>query len=247
MPAVPLPIAANLLPTFRFRNGWRWRGLIDDNHGYYCCCEDQTEYDKGGFISRTLWFARHLCTFFYDVKYNNDGTVKEIEPNHPAAPKKVLKYIVRDLDRVPFPTQMLVPNTEIVHDRMFLEIFRGCPRGCRFCQAGQLYRPVREKLPNTLVQNALEMTRSSGYDELGLLSLSTSDYGCLGPLTDNLLELLEPKQVSLSLPSLRLDSFSMDLMERVSRGRRSGLTFALKLGRSACEMSSTKVLLKKIF
>jgi radical SAM family uncharacterized protein len=205
-------------------------GLIDDVMDIIVAAKTKPNMTKEALLAELCGLQGIYVPSFYDVKYNNDGTVKEIEPNHPAAPKKVLKYIVRDLDRVPFPTQMLVPNTEIVHDRMFLEIFRGCPRGCRFCQAGQLYRPVREKLPNTLVQNALEMTRSSGYDELGLLSLSTSDYGCLGPLTDNLLELLEPKQVSLSLPSLRLDSFSMDLMERVSRGRRSGLTFAPEAG-----------------
>lgn len=167
---------------------------------------------------------------FYDVTYSVDGTITSIEPNNDLAPKKVRKALVSDLDGAPFPDQMIVPNTEIVHDRMFLEIFRGCPRGCRFCQAGQLYRPVREKSPQTLVDQAVAMAESSGYDELGLLSLSTSDYSRLKELTDELLDRLEPRHVSLSLPSLRLDNFSLELMDRVSRTRKSGLTFAPEAG-----------------
>lgn len=167
---------------------------------------------------------------FYDVSYNEDGTVRQILPNHAAAPDKVRKALVKDLDKVQFPERMVVPNTEIVHDRMFLEIFRGCPRGCRFCQAGQLYRPVREKRPETLIRQAMAMAEDSGYDELGLLSLSTSDYSCLPELTEGLLAEFEKNHISLSLPSLRLDNFSLELMDRVSRTRKSGLTFAPEAG-----------------
>lgn len=167
---------------------------------------------------------------FYDVTYKEDGTIDAIVPNREGVPARVTKAIVTDLDSVQYPEKMVVPNTGIVHDRVFLEVFRGCPRGCRFCQAGQVYRPVREKLPETLVDQAVRMVEASGYDELGLLSLSTSDYSCLPELADELLDQLEARHVSLSLPSLRLDNFSMDLMDRVTRTRKSGLTFAPEAG-----------------
>ncbi|HHX38130.1 MAG TPA: TIGR03960 family B12-binding radical SAM protein [Clostridiaceae bacterium] len=205
-------------------------GLIDEVMDVIAAAKANPTTTKKDVLVELCGIQGIYVPSFYDVTYKEDGTIETIRPNHPAAPAKIVKHIVRDLDSVPFPTQMIVPNTEIVHDRMFLEVFRGCPRGCRFCQAGQLYRPVREKLPATLLRDAIAMTNSSGYDELGLLSLSTSDYSCLGPLTDDLLEHLASDRVSLSLPSLRLDSFSMELMERVSCGRRSGLTFAPEAG-----------------
>lgn len=167
---------------------------------------------------------------FYDICYNDDGTIKAINPKHGFVPKTVKKRVIEDLDSVYFPDKVIVPFTEIVHDRIMLEIFRGCIRGCRFCQAGQIYRPVREKSPETLIECAKKLIDSTGYEEISLTSLSTSDYTQLKPFTDELLELTEKKRVSLSLPSLRLDSFSMELMDKVSKVRKSSLTFAPEAG-----------------
>lgn len=166
---------------------------------------------------------------FYDVEYDGDR-IKSITPNCPEAPKKVKKRIIRDLDSVYYPEKIIVPFIEIVHDRIMLEVFRGCIRGCRFCQAGMIYRPVREKKPDTLIKSAEKLIASTGYDEISLSSLSTSDYTCLREFTDKLLDITEKEKISLSLPSLRLDSFSMELMEKVQKVRKSSLTFAPEAG-----------------
>jgi len=166
----------------------------------------------------------------YDVSYNEDGTIKEMKPNCPDAPAKVRKRIISDLDSVVYPDKFIVPFSDIVHDRSNIEVFRGCIRGCRFCQAGMIYRPVREKSADTLVKDACALIESTGYEEMGLSSLSTSDYTELEALTDKLLEVTEKERVSLSLPSLRVDNFSLDLMERVQKVRKSGLTFAPEAG-----------------
>ncbi len=166
----------------------------------------------------------------YDVSYNEDGTIKSITPNCPEAPEKVKKRIISDLDKVTYPDKFIVPFSDIVHDRSNIEVFRGCIRGCRFCQAGMIYRPVREKNADTLVKDACALIESTGYEEMGLSSLSTSDYTQLPELTDKLLALTEKEKVSLSLPSLRVDNFSLDLMERVQKVRKSGLTFAPEAG-----------------
>ncbi len=165
----------------------------------------------------------------YEVRYHEDGTVAEVTPRE-GAPAVVTKRIIQDVDRVWYPTDCPVPSTEVVHDRVQLEIFRGCIRGCRFCQAGYTNRPVRAKDPETLVKQAMESCENSGYEEVSLLSLSTSDYRGLRELTDGLLDWCQPRSVSLSLPSLRADNFSVDLMERVQRVRKSGLTFAPEAG-----------------
>ena len=167
---------------------------------------------------------------FYDVSYNDDGTVKEIKPINDDVPKKVTKRVIKDLDSVYYPDKFVVPFTEIVHDRIMLEVFRGCIRGCRFCQAGQIYRPVREKSPETLIESAKKLIASTGYEEISLTSLSTSDYRGLKPLTDGLLKITEDKRVNMALPSLRLDSFSLELMDKVSKVRKSSLTFAPEAG-----------------
>jgi len=166
----------------------------------------------------------------YDVEYNQDGTIKSMTPNCPEAPEKVKKRIISDLDKVTYPDKFIVPFCDIVHDRSNIEVFRGCIRGCRFCQAGMIYRPVREKSADTLVKDACALINSTGYEEMGLSSLSTSDYTQLPELTDKLLALTEKEKVSLSLPSLRVDNFSLDLMERVQKVRKSGLTFAPEAG-----------------
>jgi radical SAM family uncharacterized protein len=167
---------------------------------------------------------------YYDVSYNGDGTVKEIKPLYDFVPKTVKKRVVEDLDNAFYPDKFVVPFVEIIHDRIMLEVFRGCIRGCRFCQAGQIYRPVREKSAKTLIKQAKALIDSTGYEEISLSSLSTSDYRELKELTDGLLEITEKDKVNLALPSLRLDSFSMELMDKISKVRKSSLTFAPEAG-----------------
>ena len=165
----------------------------------------------------------------YDVAYNDDGTVKSITANE-GAPKVVLKRIMRDMDKAYYPTKTIVPSTEIVQDRVSLELFRGCIRGCRFCQAGYVYRPVRNRSEELLRGYAVEAVEDSGYQEMTLSSLSSTDYPCLLELCDDLLDYCAPRDIGLSLPSLRADTFSMALMERLQKGRKTGLTFAPEAG-----------------
>ena len=167
---------------------------------------------------------------FYEVSYNDDGTVDKIDTKYDFVPKTVKKRIIADMDSVFYPDRIIVPFGEIVHDRVMLEMFRGCIRGCRFCQAGMIYRPVREKSKETLLKQAEALLKNTGYEEISLSSLSTSDYRDLKDFTTELIKITEKNKVNLSLPSLRLDSFSFDLMEKVQKVRKSSLTFAPEAG-----------------
>ncbi|MDP4152083.1 MAG: TIGR03960 family B12-binding radical SAM protein [Bacillota bacterium] len=167
---------------------------------------------------------------FYEVDYNEDGTIKNRRVTQEGIPAVVQKRVVKDLNTMFYPESFIVPFGEIIHDRIMLEVFRGCIRGCRFCQAGNIYRPIREKSPEVLNEQAKKLISSSGYDEISLTSLSTSDYTKLEPLTDTLLDWCEQDMISLSLPSLRVDNFSTELMERAQKVRKTGLTFAPEAG-----------------
>ena len=166
---------------------------------------------------------------FYDHRYNEDGTLAEIAPLYDA-PKVVCKRIIEDLDNAYYPTKMIVPSTEIVHDRANLEVFRGCIRGCRFCQAGFSCRPVRKKSADVLYRQAVETLVDSGHNEITLSSLSTSDYRELKELTDAMIPYCAENKINLSVPSLRADNFSQELMQKLKTLRKSGLTFAPEAG-----------------
>ena len=165
----------------------------------------------------------------YDIEYNRDNTIKAITPKYDT-PATVRKRIIKDMDKVFYPDNFVVPNIEIVHDRVVQEVFRGCIRGCRFCQAGFIYRPVREKSSDTVNAQAKALCENTGYDEISLSSLSTSDYREIDPLLNKLLEWTEKSYVSLALPSLRIDNFSDELLDKIKHIRKSGLTFAPEAG-----------------
>jgi len=184
---------------------------------------------KSEFLKAASKIAGVYVPALYSVDYNIDGTISGIEP-HDGASLPVMKRIVQDLNDSYFPVDTIVPSTGLVHDRAVLELFRGCIRGCRFCQAGHVCRPVRSRSCKTLIQQGIESLSTSGYDELALLSLSTSDYENLFELCDGLIDWCEPRKINLSLPSLRADNFSVELMERIQKVRKSGLTFAPEAG-----------------
>lgn len=185
---------------------------------------------KQQFLEALLKFDGLYMPQFYDVDYNDDGTVKSIMPNHKDARKVIKKVIVTDMDNVFFPEKQLVPLIEVVHDRVTLELFRGCIRGCRFCQAGFVYRPVREKKAETVLKGARRLVDTSGHEEISLTSLSTSDFTGFEQLACGLLDEFKDEKVNLSLPSLRIDNFSLDLMQKVQEVRKSSLTFAAEAG-----------------
>ncbi|WP_294409261.1 TIGR03960 family B12-binding radical SAM protein [uncultured Ruminococcus sp.] len=167
---------------------------------------------------------------FYDVSYNEDNTVKEIKPNVPEAKSRVKKRVIADFDSVYYPESFVVPFSEIVHDRSVVEVLRGCIRGCRFCQAGFIYRPFREKNIDTIKKETKSLCEQTGYEEVSLSSLSTSDHTKINELLLSLSEYTDKEQINLALPSLRLDTFSDELMERLQAVRKSGLTFAPEAG-----------------
>ena len=186
-------------------------------------------WSKSAFLKEVSKISGVYVPSFYEHTYNEDGTIASITPID-GAPERVTKRIVDDLDNAYYPTKMIVPSTEIVHDRANLEVFRGCIRGCRFCQAGFTYRPVRKKSPEVLYRQAVETLTDSGHNEITLSSLSTSDYRGLKELTDALIPYCESRRINLSVPSLRADNFSRELMQKLQTLRKSGLTFAPEAG-----------------
>ena len=186
-------------------------------------------WSKDAFLKEVSKISGVYVPSFYRHEHNEDGTLKAIVPLN-GAPEIITKRIVEDLDKAYYPTKMIVPSTEIVHDRANLEVFRGCIRGCRFCQAGFSCRPVRKKSPEVLYRQAMETMAWSGGNEVTLSSLSTSDYRGLKELTDQLIPYCESQHISLSVPSLRADNFSRELMEKLQAVRKSGLTFAPEAG-----------------
>ena len=167
---------------------------------------------------------------FYDIHYNEDNTIKEMVPNVEGVPKTIEKRIIKDLDKAYFPEKLIIPYIETVHDRIPLEIFRGCTRGCRFCQAGMIYRPVREKTTDRLFELAEKLVDETGYENISLTSLSSCDYSQLEFLISELINRYEEDKIGVSLPSLRLDSFSIDVLKEIEKVRKTGLTFAPEAG-----------------
>ncbi|WP_368488535.1 TIGR03960 family B12-binding radical SAM protein [Clostridium sp. BJN0013] len=182
-------------------------------------------------------FLRNVCHIegiyvpsLYDVYYNEDGTIKEFKPLYKDVPKKIIKRIIKNFNDIAYPDKLIVPYTDIVHDRIVLETFRGCTRGCRFCQAGIIYRPVREKSTSKLLEQVDKLIKSTGYSEVSLTSLSICDYSDLKNLVYNFIEKYEKDKVGVSLPSLRIDSFSVELINEIQKVRKTGLTFAPEAG-----------------
>lgn len=227
------PCAYNAEPVADFFD------IFSIGEGEEALCELSQLYldmKKSGTYTKTAFLreASHLKGFYvpslYNVEYNEDGTIKLFEPKYEDVPARVEKRVVDDLNTSYFPLKPIMPYIETVHDRIMLETFRGCIRGCRFCQAGMVFRPVREKSAQVLNAQAQEIYKNTGYTEISLTSLSISDYSCLHETTDLLLDWTNEKKVNLSLPSLRADSFTKELMRKVSGVRSSGLTFAPEAG-----------------
>ncbi len=223
--------AEPIAPFFDLFNIGEGEEMLVELSDLYISMKKDGTYTREGYLLRA---QREISGIYvpslYEVTYNEDGTICAFVPRYPDLPKKIKKRIVEDLDTAPYPEKLVMPYIETVHDRIVLETYRGCIRGCRFCQAGMVYRPIREKSPETLCHLAKCLYENTGYEEISLISLSISDYSQLPALTDGLLSWTDEKHVSLSLPSLRVDSFSEELMAKASSVRTGGLTFAPEAG-----------------
>ncbi len=182
---------------------------------------------KEEFLKKIVKLQGIYVPKFYDVSYNEDGTIKSFDKNYSEAPDTVSKVIVKDLPNSYYPEKQLVPLIEIVHDRVTLEVFRGCIRGCRFCQAGYIYRPVRERSSDNIIESGKTLLENTGHEEVSLVSLSTSDYTDFEKVATKLNEI---ENVNISLPSLRIDEVSIDIMKKIQEMRKSSLTFAPEAG-----------------
>lgn len=187
-------------------------------------------FSREAFLREVSHIESMYVPSLYDVEYKDDGTIKSFTPKYPDVPAKVKKRIVKDMNKAPFPKNLVMPFIQTVQDRIVLEVYRGCIRGCRFCQAGMVFRPVREKSPEVLNEQAKTLADATGYNEITLSSLSISDYSCIDGLTDMMLKWTDERKISLSLPSLRVDSFTKELMDKISTVRTGGLTFAPEAG-----------------
>ncbi|MBS1405368.1 MAG: TIGR03960 family B12-binding radical SAM protein, partial [Oscillospiraceae bacterium] len=188
------------------------------------------EYTKQSFLERAAQIGGIYVPSFYDVSYKEDGRIESVVPNRAGVPEKVTKRIIADFDKVFYPEKFVIPFSEIVHDRSVVEVLRGCIRGCRFCQAGFIYRPFREKRADTILKEAKCLCSSSGYEELSLASLSTSDHYDIEGVLSKMTGYTEGERINLALPSMRIDRFNKELMEQLSKVRKSGLTFAPEAG-----------------
>lgn len=194
----------------------------------YRQCRDNGE-SKRDFLKKAARIGGVYVPSLYDVSYKEDGTIAAITPKD-GAPNLVRKRVVKDLNKAYYPETFVVPSTDIVFDRAMIELFRGCRRGCRFCQAGYTYRPIRARQPETLKKQAEALIANTGWDEVSLTSLSSSDYPHLETLCEGLVSKFEPMHVNLALPSMRADSFNLDLAQNIQKVRKSGLTFAPEAG-----------------
>lgn len=204
--------------------------MMDDVLEVYAKHKSNGKVNKKEFLREISHIGGIYVPSLYDVSYNEDGTIREFTPKYEDVPAKVKKRIVNNFDKVSFPDEMIVPYTDIVHDRVVLETARGCTNGCRFCQAGMIYRPVREKTTNTLIEQARKALKATGYDEVSLASLSICDYSNIQNLISSLVLEHEADKVGIALPSIRVDAFSVDLIKEIQKVRKTGLTFAPEAG-----------------
>ena len=196
----------------------------------YIEMKENGTYTREDFLHAAAKLGGFYVPSFYSVSYNDDGTIAAVTKKYDDIPDRITKRIIKDFDKSYFPEKTFMPFIDTVQDRIMLEVYRGCPRGCRFCQAGMVYRPIREKSPDVLAKQAKCLYENTGYEEISLSSLSISDYTRLPELTESLLDWTDDARVSLALPSLRADTFTKELMDRISSVRTSTLTFAPEAG-----------------